>query len=57
MVRKIVAPELPVEVTPTDDIRSYHVSSNKIREELGFKARYAIEEAVADGCEGTGSPN
>jgi len=48
MVRKIIGPELPIKVTPTDDIRSYHVSSKKIREELGFEARHTIEEAVSD---------
>jgi len=48
MVKKVVDPELPITVTPTDDIRSYHVSSQKIKEELGFEARHTIEEAVSD---------
>ncbi|MFH1860970.1 MAG: SDR family oxidoreductase, partial [bacterium] len=48
MVRKVIDPDLPINVTPTDDIRSYHVSSQKIRDELGFEARHTIEEAVSD---------
>ena len=48
MVRKVVDPDLPINVTPTDDIRSYHVSSQKIRDELGFEAKHTIEEAVSD---------
>lgn len=48
IVKKVVDPNLPIEVTPTDDIRSYHVSSRKIREELGFEAKHTVEEAVQD---------
>ena len=48
MVKKIVDPVLPIKVTPTDDIRSYHVSSEKIKRELGFAAAHSIEEAVQD---------
>jgi dTDP-D-glucose 4,6-dehydratase len=33
---------------PTDDHRSYHVSSEKIKRELGFVAHHTIEEAVED---------
>jgi nucleoside-diphosphate-sugar epimerase len=42
----------PIEVvtTPTDDNRSYRVSSRKIREELGFVAHRSVEDAVADLC-------
>lgn len=37
-----------VEITsiPTDDKRSYHISSERIRRELGFEARRTIAEAV-----------
>ena len=35
-------------VTPTDDNRSYHISSEKIKLELGFKPKRSIEDAVAD---------
>ena len=36
MVREEVGPKVDIVVTPTDDHRSYHVSSEKIRRELGF---------------------
>lgn len=40
--------EIALEVVPTNDNRSYHVSSEKIRRELGFKAKKTIEDAVKD---------
>lgn len=50
IVQKIVGKKRPVElaVHPTDDNRSYHVSSEKIAKVLGFRPRYTIEMAVAD---------
>jgi nucleoside-diphosphate-sugar epimerase len=45
------APSLkPLELitTPTDDLRSYHISSEKIQKELGFIPRHSIEDAVRD---------
>lgn len=36
--------------TPTDDTRSYHVSSKKIARDLGFEPRHSIEDAVGDLC-------
>ena len=33
-------------VTPTDDHRSYHISSEKIKKELGFEPKHSIEDAV-----------
>jgi len=49
MVRDIVGPEQVVLVTePTDDNRSYHISSEKIARELGFHPRFTIEDAVQD---------
>ncbi|NGX34826.1 MAG: UDP-glucose 4-epimerase [Candidatus Anoxychlamydiales bacterium] len=38
--------KVDMEVVPTNDNRSYHVSSEKIAEKLGFKAKYTIEDAV-----------
>lgn len=46
IVRGVVSPDLPVKVVPTDDQRSYHVSSAKIRDKLGFIPHHSIEEAV-----------
>ena len=48
MVKKTLGNDIPIEVTPSDDVRSYHVSSKKIKEDLGFEARYTIEEAIRD---------
>jgi nucleoside-diphosphate-sugar epimerase len=47
--RELPSPE-PVELvfTPTDDERSYHISSEKIERELGFVPRRSIEDAVRD---------
>ena len=46
MVRDKVGPEVEIAVTPTDDHRSYHVSSEKIRRELGFVPRHTVEDAI-----------
>jgi nucleoside-diphosphate-sugar epimerase len=43
-------PAAPVEIvtTPTDDNRSYHISSGKILRELGFSPRRTLEDAIHD---------
>ena len=38
--------EVEIIRTPTDDMRSYHVSSEKIRRELGFQPKRTIRDAV-----------
>lgn len=48
MVKNIINPDIPIKTTPTDDNRSYHVSSKKIKEELGFVPKHTIEEAILD---------
>lgn len=53
-VQKVVEKELPdgpsieIVVTPTNDHRSYHISSEKIRREIGFTPKRTIEDAVRD---------
>ena len=42
--------DIPIVTTPTDDIRSYHVNSDKIRRVLGFAPKRNIEDAVRDLC-------
>jgi nucleoside-diphosphate-sugar epimerase len=42
--------DIPIVTTPTDDIRSYHVNSDKIQRVLGFKPRHNVEDAVRDLC-------
>lgn len=46
IVRAVVGNHVDIAVEPTDDLRSYHVSSEKMRRELGFAPRYTIEDAV-----------
>ena len=47
-VKGIVGADVKIVTTPTDDNRSYHVSSEKIRRELGFSATHTIEDAVRE---------
>jgi len=47
-VRSVIGEDVRLTVTPTDDNRSYHISSEKIRQELGFVARHSIREASED---------
>jgi len=48
LVKGVIGQEVEVVTTPTDDNRSYHVSSEKIKRELGFEPRHSVEEAVQD---------
>lgn len=48
MVRDTLGGNIPILTTPTNDKRSYHVSSKKIKEELGFEAQHTIREAIED---------
>jgi nucleoside-diphosphate-sugar epimerase len=45
---KGVVGDVPIEVTPSNDQRSYHISSQRIARELDFVPHHSIEEAVAD---------
>lgn len=47
-VRKVVGEDIEIVTTPTDDNRSYHVSSAKINKELGFVAEHSVEDAIRD---------
>ena len=42
--------DIPIVTTPTNDIRSYHVNSDKIARVLGFRPKRSIEDAVRDLC-------
>jgi len=48
IIRNVIDPELPIKKVPTDDNRSYHVSSRKISRDIGFEAKHSVEEAVQD---------
>lgn len=48
MVRERVGDRVEIVVTPTDDHRSYHVSSAKIQRDLGFEAKRTVSDAIMD---------
>ena len=48
MVRDVVGKKVEIAVEPTDDHRSYHISSEKARRELGFVAQHTISDAAED---------
>lgn len=41
---------IPIEVTTSNDLRSYHINSDKIARALGFTPKYSIEHAIRDLC-------
>lgn len=45
-VRGVIGNAVEIAVSPTDDLRSYHISSEKIRQALGFVPQFSIAEAV-----------
>ena len=49
IIRQVVDKEgVEITTTPTDDHRSYHISSDKIKQDLGFVPKHTIEDAVRD---------
>lgn len=48
MVRERIGENVEIVVTPTNDHRSYHVSSDKIKRELGFEAKRTVGDAILD---------
>lgn len=56
LVKRVVQEEFPdkgdigIVTTPSDDKRSYHINSDKIRRVLGYAPKRTIEEAVRDLC-------
>ncbi|MBK9627527.1 MAG: SDR family oxidoreductase, partial [Flavobacteriales bacterium] len=48
MVRNVIGEHVKIVTTPTDDLRSYHVSSEKIKNDIGFVATHSLEDAVRD---------
>ncbi len=53
-VRDVVQKEIPgkealeIITTPSNDYRSYHISSEKIKRELGFTPKHTLDDAVRD---------
>ena len=56
-VKQVVAEEFPdkdeisLEVSPSDDLRSYHINSDKVTNVLGFKPQFSVEDAIRDLCQ------
>ena len=54
LVKKVVEEMMPergnieIATEPTDDIRSYHINSDKIKRVLGFEPTHTIEEAIRE---------
>ena len=48
MIKEIIGDDVEIEVQPTDDPRSYHVSSEKIMRVTGFKPKRTIKDAVLE---------
>jgi nucleoside-diphosphate-sugar epimerase len=46
MVREKIGDKVEIVVTPTNDHRSYHVSSERIQKEFGFSPRRTVEDAI-----------
>lgn len=57
LVKKVVEEEFPdkapieIVTTESNDNRSYHINSDKIKRVLGFEPTHTIEDAVRDLCE------
>ena len=47
-VQRVIGDDVKLIATPTNDNRSYHISSKKIANALGFVPSHTIEEAVQD---------
>jgi len=56
VVRAVVGREFPelvdleITTTPSNDNRSYHINSDKIRRVTGFQPRFSVGDAIADLC-------
>ncbi len=56
LAKEVVEVEFPekapidIVTTPSDDMRSYHINSNKITRDLGFTPKRSIEDAIRDLC-------
>src|SRR5262249_27827127 len=48
IVRDEVGSDVEIVTSPTDDLRSYHISSERIRRELGWEPKHTILDAVRD---------
>ena len=47
-VKAVIGDDIKITNVKSEDNRSYHVSSQKIKDILGFETKYTIQEAVSD---------
>ena len=47
-VKEVIGNDVKIIYKKSDDNRSYHVSSEKIKEMLGFETKYTVKDAVLD---------
>ena len=47
-VKNIVGEDVKLKTTPTDDNRSYHISSSKIQKQLDFSPIFGVDDAIRD---------
>jgi nucleoside-diphosphate-sugar epimerase len=47
-VKNIIGEDVKLKTTPTDDNRSYHISSSKIQKQLDFSPKFGVEDAIRD---------
>jgi nucleoside-diphosphate-sugar epimerase len=48
LVRQVIGKNVQIVTEPTNDNRSYQVSSEKIAREFGFKPKHTVEDAIRD---------
>lgn len=48
IILAVMGPKVKLKKEKTDDLRSYHISSEKISKDLGYKTKYTILDAVRD---------
>ena len=48
MTQEVIGDDVTLTQTSSDDNRSYHISSKKIYDELGFKPVHSLKDAIRD---------
>ena len=48
LVRNSFKSNINISVEETDDNRSYHISSKKIENQLNFKIKYTVDDAIKE---------
>ena len=57
IVKKVVEREFPeknnieIVTTPSDDNRSYHINSDKIKKTLNYAPKFSIDDAIKELCD------